>query len=292
MSKGKKTGLGRGFDTLLPQEFNSSILLDKGEEIRQISVENISANPHQPRKHFDQVALEELASSIKQYGIVQPIVVTPTKTVGKYELIAGERRWRASKIANLKAVPALVRSSEDLEKLELGIIENVQRVDLSPLEQAASIAKLHEQFNIPYNEIAKRLGKANTTINNIVRLLQLPEKVREALEQKQISEGHARSILALKPDEASQLTLLGLITDNGWSVRQTEKYVTAQKAGISENVAVTNRVASETRETRSLGKMLNTRVTIQHTAKGGKLLVHFKDDKQLSELLTGIKLNK
>lgn len=283
-------GLGRGFDSLLPQEFNASILLEKGEEVRQVPVEAIRPSAEQPRKHFDELALSELAASITQYGIVQPLVITPVDA-NHYELIAGERRWRAAQKAGLKTVPALVRTSEALAQLEIGLIENVQRVDLSPLEQAVSIARLHEQFNVSYADIAKRLGKADTTINNIVRLLQLPKDAQEALATQKISEGHARSILALKADPAQQERLLELIVKEGWSVRQAEKYVTAHKAGLGEKTAVHKRVASETPETKQLTKQLKARVTVHHTARGGKLEIHFKNDEDLTRLYNGLRLN-
>ena len=292
MSKSSKQfGLGRGFDTLLPQEFDASILLDKGEEVRQVPLEQIAPNPNQPRKYFDEAAIIELALSIKQYGIVQPLVLTSIDT-NRYEIIAGERRWRAAQKAGLKTVPALVRTAQEQEKLELGLIENVQRVDLSPLEQAVSIARLHEQFNLPYSELAKRLGKADTTINNIVRLLQLPKEAQEALQQNRISEGHSRAILALKAHPDHQRRLLQLIETQGWSVRQAEKYVTANKQGLAEKSAVTKRVASETPQTLKLSKALKTKVTIHHTARGGRLEIHFKNDIELEQLFNNLSLNK
>lgn len=290
-SASKTSGLGRGFDSLLPQEFDASILLDKGEEVRQVPVEALKANALQPRKYFDEVAIGELAESIKRYGIVQPLVLTPVDA-SHYEIIAGERRWRAAKKAGLKTVPALVRTAKDLEKLELGLIENVQRVDLSPLEQAVSIARLHEQFSLSYADIAKRLGKADTTVNNIVRLLQLPTEAQESLQQGRITEGHARSVLALKSDPEHQHRLLELIQGQAWSVRQAEKYVTAHKAGLGEKTAVTKRVASETPQTKHLGKQLKTKVTIHHTAQGGRLEIHFKNDTELNALFSNLTLNK
>lgn len=290
-AQGRKSGLGRGFDSLLPQEFDASILLEKGEEVRQVPVEALTPNRLQPRKYFDETALDELASSIKQYGIVQPLVLTPVDA-NHYEIIAGERRWRAAQKAGLTTVPALVRTSEDLEKLEIGLIENVQRVDLSPLEQAVSIARLHEQFNFSYTDVAKRLGKADTTINNIVRLLQLPPEAQQALQEQRITEGHARAILSLKADPAQQLRLLELIQADGWSVRQAEKYVTAHKAGLEEKTAVKKRVASETPETKQLSKQLKTKVTIHHTARGGRLEIHFKNDDELTNLFSHLNLNK
>src|SRR6266568_3503925 len=191
-------GLGRGFDALIPQDFDKSLLADDQGRIKKLDVTDIEANPDQPRQHFDKEALEQLAASIKTYGILQPLVVTPR---GKnYSIVAGERRWRAARLAGLTHVPVIVRTTKELEQLEIALVENVQRVDLSPLEQAVSIERLHEQFNLSYDDIAKRLGKANSTVNNTVRLLRLPEDARAALAEGRISEGHARGILALKGD--------------------------------------------------------------------------------------------
>src|SRR5450631_1850350 len=190
MAGNKNTGLGRGFDTLLPSSFDASLLVDEGERVQKLSVTVLTPNPDQPRTTFDQEALQELANSILQYGIVQPIVVSPQGN--GYMIIAGERRWRAAQLAKLTHVPAIVRTSKELEQLEIALIENVQRVDLSALEQALSIERLHEQFNSSYDEIGKRLGKANSTVVNIVRLLQLPDAAKKALAGKKIAEGHAR----------------------------------------------------------------------------------------------------
>src|SRR3989338_5358222 len=170
----KSKGLGRGLDALIPTEFDHSILADENERIQKIAINIIEVNPNQPRKHFDEELIKELASSIKEHGLLQPIIVTPHGD-GQYQIIAGERRWRAAKIAGLKSLAAIVRSAEDLQKLEIALIENVQRVDLSPLEQAASIEKLRDQFSMDIDTIGKRLGKAVSTITNIVRLLGLPK---------------------------------------------------------------------------------------------------------------------
>jgi ParB family transcriptional regulator, chromosome partitioning protein len=195
----KNTGLGRGIETLLPKNFDTSFLLDESERIKKIDVSRIEANKDQPRKTFDQVAIDQLSSSIKQYGILQPLIVSPTiKDESKFIIIAGERRWLAAKKAGLKTVPAIVRTIKELERLEIAIVENVQRVDLSPLEQALSIERLHELFNMSYLSIANRLGKAENTIINIVRLLQLPEVAKKALNDRLISEGHARTLISLK----------------------------------------------------------------------------------------------
>lgn len=284
MSEAAKRGLGRGFDSLIAQDFDKSLLLTPEDRIEKISVDQLVSNPYQPRKHFDETTMSELAASIKHYGVVQPVVVTPVKN-GKYTLIAGERRWRASKMAGFKTVPAIIRSSQELEQLELALIENVQRVDLSPLEQAVSIERLHEQFSFSYDSIAKRLGKASSTVNNTVRLLRLPKAAREALNTGKISEGHARAILALKDDDQRQTYLLKSITSHGWSVRQAERFVTSVKAGTKENKKVHEYVATATPATRRLSKKLNTPVHIRRTARGGKLEITFSSDTELERII-------
>lgn len=276
-------GLGKGFDALIPTDFDNSLLSDISERIQQIAVDSIIANPDQPRKHFDETALEELAFSIKRYGVLQPIVVTKQKE--GYVLIAGERRWRAAKLNKLKQVPAIVRSHAELEQLEIALIENVQRVDLSPLEQAASIQRLHDQFSLTYETIAKRLGKASTTVNNIVRLLQLPPDAQKALLDNLISEGHARAVLALKDNPSKQRELLEAIKKYGWSVRQAEKFAVTTKLGKKTEKETKDSMATVNTQTKKLGKYLGTPVTIRHTAKGGRLEVHFKSEEDLSRIV-------
>lgn len=284
MSQTSKSGLGRGFESLLPSDFDKSILLTADDRVEKIPIDKLATSPYQPRKHFDESALKELAESIKNHGIVQPLVVTPIKD-GKYTLIAGERRWRAAEIAGLQTVPAIIRSSKELEQLELALIENVQRVDLSPLEQAVSIERLHEQFSMSYDDIAKRLGKAHSTVNNTVRLLRLPEDAREALAKGQISEGHSRAILALKGDPERQTYLLKTIIEQGWSVRQAERFVTSVKAGTRDVRKSHEHVSTETPATRTLSKKLKTPVNIRRTAKGGKLEITFTSDEELERIL-------
>lgn len=279
----KQTGLGRGFGTLIPQAVDTSLLVEDNERVQKLAVSSLSANPEQPRTVFDKEALAELAASIKQYGILQPLVVTPADK--GYHIIAGERRWRAAKEAGLQTVPALVRTAQQQERLELAILENVQRVDLSPLETAVSIERLHQQFNLTYGDIAKRLGKAETTVHNTVRLLQLPIDAREALANGEISEGHARQVLALKDSPEAQAELLRLITQNGWSVRQAERYVSSLKAGVKEANAAQERVSGDTPETERLSQRFGTKVRIHRTAKGGRVEIAFTSDDQLAKLL-------
>lgn len=278
---GNSNKLGRGLEGLLPLDFDKN-LLSKDERIQNLFISEIFANADQPRKHFDEHALSELAESIREHGVLQPIIVAPHKT--GYEIIAGERRWRASKIAGIKTIPAVIREKELIQKLQIALIENVQRVDLSPLEQALSIENLHQQFNLSYQEIAKKLGKAAPTINNIVRLLQLPDNARKALQENRITEGHARAILSLKGQPDLQQRLLELIQSQLWSVRQAEQFAVAQKQGIEEKSAVKTRTVKETPQTKLLSKKLGTKVTVNHTARGGKLEIHFKTDNELDDL--------
>ena len=284
MAQIPKRGLGRGFETLLPQTFDKALIINDDERIQKLAISAVIANPEQPRRHFDETALAELAQSITRHGVLLPLVVRPLKT-GQYQIVAGERRWRASKLAGLKQVPAVVRTLKELEELEISLVENVQRVDLSPLEQAASLFKLHEQFSISFETIAARLGKAPSTVNNMVRLLQLPFEARAALVEHKISEGHARAILALKGQAQSQADLLALIISHGWSVREAERFVTSHKEGVKDTTAARARIQIETPVTKALAKQLGTTVFIKRTAKGGRLEINFTSDSELQRII-------
>jgi len=284
MSAKLSHGLGRGFDALIPQNFDSSLLMNEGERIQKVATADVVPSKQQPRQHFDDVALKELANSIQQHGILQPLVVTQAAD-GKYRIIAGERRWRAAQLAKLSMLPVIVRTLKELEELEIAIVENVQRVDLSPLEQALSIERLHQQFSVSYDDIAKRLGKATSTVNNIVRLMQLPEPARLALQEKHITEGHARAILAIKDWPEKQLHLLESIQKLGWSVRQAERYVTSLKEGVKDDKSVRERVETETPATKILSQRLATPVHIKRMARGGRLEITFKTDEELEKIV-------
>jgi ParB family chromosome partitioning protein len=278
-------GLGKGFDVLMPAEFDQSLLVQSNERIQKLLISEVHPNPDQPRRHFDDEALRELGESLKQFGILQPLIVSPNSD-GTYRLVAGERRWRAAQLAGLTQVPVIVRERKELEELEIALIENVQRVDLSALEQAISIERLHQQFNMSYKQIAQRLSKAETTVSNIVRLLQLPESAREALQKSKISEGHARAILALKLTPEKQDILLDQIQKHGWSVRQAEQFVISQREGVAvTSKAVGKRLATETDETKKISVALKAPVSIKRTAKGGRLEIHFKSDDELEALM-------
>lgn len=278
-------GLGKGFDALIPQNFDKTLLLEDQERVQRMALDDLVPNPEQPRQHFDQEALQQLAQSITQFGIVQPLVISPLRN-GKYAIIAGERRWRAARLAKLQKVPTVIRTTQQIERLEIALVENVQRVDLSPLEQAVSIEKLHQQFNMTYLDIAKRLGKADSTVVNIVRLLQLPEAARDALAAKAITEGHARTILSLKDMPEKQAELLEAIQKNGWTVRQAEQFVTSIREGHKETKATEQRMKAETPETKRLSSRIGgAPVMIRRMAKGGKLEISFKTDEELTNIL-------
>ncbi len=281
----QKPSLGRGLGALLSDDLDRSILQESNERVQKLLISDIVPNPDQPRREFDEQALNELASSIKQHGILQPLIVT--RHGNTYRIVAGERRWRAAGLAEQTHVPAIVRSLKELEQIELSLIENIQRVDLSPLEQALSVYKLQQQFNLALDDIAKKLGKAPSTISNLTRLLQLPDSAREALRQGKISEGHARAILSLKQLPDKQEELLSSILNNGWTVRQAEQFAAATKEGADVETAQ-GRTANESLLTDDLGKKLGTKVQIKHTAKGGQLVLRFDSPEHLNEIVSKI----
>lgn len=286
-----KKGLGRGFDSLIPTDvldetFDPTAANDEQvSELRYLKVAAISPDPDQPRRHFDDESLEELAASIREHGVVQPLVVTVHGD--RYQIVAGERRWRASRLAGLEKVPAIIRTLSNQHKLELALIENLQRRDLNALETATAYLKLHTQFSLTYEEIGQRIGgKAVSTISNVLRLLHLPDKAKEALVAGDISEGHARQILALDTPEAQQ-ELLNIIVREGWSVRKTEQYVVGYKKGDhapAKREQAVKHTQTETPLTRSLEKKLSMPVKLKTTAKGGQIIISFKDESELDRL--------
>jgi ParB family chromosome partitioning protein len=218
---------------------------------------------------------------------VQPLIVA--KSGSGYIIIAGERRYRAAQLLKLDTVPVIVRSFGDQEKLEISLIENVQREDLTKLELATAYARLHDEFNLDHKEIGQRVGRSESAVVNIIRLLKLPIKAKEALNGNIITEGHARQIVALK-EESEQLKLLELIIKNHWTVRQAEQYVVGhKKAGQDQKAKEGMRLTkTETKETKQLSKRLNAPVSIKHMAKGGRLIINFKDESHLDNLMKNL----
>lgn len=276
--------LGRGFGSLIPDDLDKTMLEEDKHRVQKILIEDIKPNPEQPRRQFEAAQLAELAESIKRYGVLQPIILVRDNTANGYKIIAGERRWRAAKAAQLSHIPAIVRSLEELEQIELSLIENIQRVDLSPLEQALAVFKLQQQFNLTLDQIALKLGKASSTVSNLTRLLQLPDEARQALSETRISEGHARAILALKGDKAKQSELLRCILDNSWTVRQAEEYVIkSRQADSATQDDQERRIADD------LSKKLKAKISLKHTAKGGQLIIQYKNAKDLENIYKRLK---
>lgn len=216
----KHTGLGKGLESLIP----GSQITTAGTADNYIPISLIKPNPRQPRDHMDEENLQDLAASIREHGILQPLIVTHDPVTGFYTLIAGERRLRAARIASLEKVPVIIRTASDQERLELALIENVQRDDLSPLETAEAYRQLADQFGLSHELIANRVGKSRVAVTNTMRLLKLPSLVQEALMKDRISEGHARCLLALPTDQA-MLAALQTILAQDLNVRQTEELV-------------------------------------------------------------------
>jgi|SRR5665213_1499608 len=277
-----KTSLGRGFDALMPKDLDKSLLEEDKLRIQNLLITDIYPNPDQPRRQFDEVGIRELATSIERHGVMQPIIVVKDSNINgasRYKIVAGERRWRAAGQAKLKDIPAIVRSLKELEQIELALIENIQRVDLSPLEQALAVYRLQHQFNLSLEEVANKLGKAVSTVSNLGRLLQLPDAAREALGQGKISEGHARAILSLKGNQSKQDELLRCILSNDWSVRQAEQFAMEFKKSANQLGDAAHQGVKA-----AIGTKLGTHVELKHSKKGGQIIISFKDDEDLSRI--------
>lgn len=284
MTQKKNHGLGRGLDSLFPTSFSKdNVLAQKPNGINEIEISRITAKPDQPRRVFDEEKINQLMYSIKEHGVLQPILLTELAT-GHYIIVAGERRFRAAKKAGLKTIPALVRTASELQQLEMALVENIQREDLDPIEQAISIKRLRDDFGQSYESIAKRLGKAESTIVNLGRLLGLPAPYQQALQDKKITEGHARALLALSKNQEAQNILFQNIIQSNWTVRKAELFVQSHKDKSTPSQTVKH-LQLETKETKQLSKKLDTEVRIQRTAKGGKLTIAFKTDDDLNRLL-------
>lgn len=284
-----KQSLGRGFDALIPKNLDKTILEEDKSRVQKLLISDIVPNPDQPRREHSPGSHSELVSSIKRHGILQPIIVV--RHGSGFRIVAGERRWRAAKAAGHKNIPAIVRSLQELEQVELALIENIQRIDLSPLEQAMAVYKLQQQFNLALEEIAEKLGKAPSTVSNLSRLLQLPDSAHEALRRGKITEGHARAILALKQLPDKQEELLGSILNNKWTVRQAEQFANAAKKGASVSRAAAN-TTSETDLTRKIAQKLGVPVKIKHSAREIQLVIHLKTENDLENIAEKLVSNK
>lgn len=282
----KKTGLGKGLEALIPGNWDKPALESQktGEQVSLIPVGQIQPNPHQPRSNFDANALEDLAASIREHGIISPLILVIGKADNQYTLIAGERRLRAAKLAGLSEVPAIVRSSTDQEQLELAIIENVQREDLDPLERAHAYQALLDEFSLTHEQIAKRVGKNRVTVTNSLRLLNLPQTVQKGISEKRITEGHARALLGLASPKAMELAY-ETIQKLGLNVRQTEHLVTKLSGTPVQSKSKPAPNAMDKDLENRLRRHFNTKVSLQKGPKGGNLTIYFFSDEELNNIL-------
>jgi len=282
-------GLGRGFEALIPTESIDSTFDPTADEdakdskLREIKVSDIEPDPDQPRRDFKPEQLQALANSIKEHGVLQPIVVT--KDGNKYKIVAGERRWRASKIAEIEKIPAIVRSLDAQNRLELSLIENVQREDLNAIETATAYAKLKNQFNMSSEEVAKRVGKSESAVINTMRLLSLPEEAKHAMVEYKLSEGQMRPLITATPEQIK--AVLPKIINESWSARKVEQYMVEVKARAKAAQKAEERPVSAESESRAaaLSKKLGVGVKVRTNARGsGDIVLKFKDEKEFEKL--------
>jgi ParB family chromosome partitioning protein len=249
--------------------------------VAELPVEAITPNPHQPRTSMDQAALQELADSIREHGLIQPLIVT--QSTSGYQLIAGERRWRAAQLAGLATVPVIVKEAAPQKMLELALVENLQRADLNPLEEAAAFRQLIDDFGLTQEKVAERVGKSRAAVANAVRLLKLPQPIKVRLADGTISEGHARALMMLE-GEAAMLKALATITHNQLSVRQTEEMV---RRSLAEPKTKAKKVVASG-ETRALEdrlrRALGTKVNLFRSRKGGKVVIHYYSEEELDSI--------
>lgn len=274
----RQSRLGKGLDALIPP---SDSALQAGD-VQQVAVEAIVPNPHQPRTHFAEDQLQELADSIKAHGVIQPLIVRPADD--GYTLIAGERRLQAAKLAGLERVPVVLREADAQQLVELALVENVQRADLSPLESAEAYQQLHEEFGLSHEQVAKRVGKSRVAITNTIGLLELSAVVKEALAQGKISEGHARALKALESAKA-QGAALKTVMEQSLNVRQTEELVRklrGSKPAKAKQAAATPEIEALQGQLRDA---LGTKVSLQHGAKGGRITLFYYSDEELNSLV-------
>lgn len=279
----KRSGLGKGLDALIPGDFQEN----KSPGTATMDIIRIQPNPRQPRKVFKTEELAELAESIRENGIIQPLVISPSDHPGEFYLIAGERRLKAAKLAGLDVVPVIIRDVNELQQLELALVENVQREDLSPLETAEAYRQLADDFSLSHDEIAKKVGKSRVAVTNTIRLLKLAEKVQQWLLEGEITEGHARALLALPTSEA-QTALAESVIKKGLNVRQTEQLV-QRVLGEKKRPARVQEFSSQVKEIEEqLRDALGTKVNLHYSPKGGSLVIRYYSDEELDSIITKI----
>jgi len=268
------------YEIINPARKNDAIKDGGNDQAMEIEIEKIIPNPHQPRFEFNETKLEELSNSIKNHGIIQPLIVS--KNNGQYELIAGERRFQAAKMAGLEKVPIVVREAGEKEKLELAIVENIQRHDLNPVEEAKAYKKLHDGFQMSQEEISLKVGKSRSAVANKMRLLNLPVEILRALTEGRITEGHAKAILSIENSE-KQRALFDLIIKNNLTVRQVEDK--SKEISVKTHKRIVNADPALKEIENKLIGVFGTKVKITKSGGGGKIIVDYYSDEELNEIL-------
>ena len=288
-------GLGRGLSSLIPQKVKKVTTTASGEaavdltsqiekdKILHLSPDKIEINPMQPRKKFGDFEMQELADSIKHYGIIQPLIVS--KKGQGFELIVGERRLRAAKILNLDSVPVIVRQAVEQEKLELALIENLQRENLNPIEMALAYRKLIDEFNLTQEEVAERVGKARPTITNALRLLNLPDEIQQAIMAGKLTENHAKVIAGLDSQE-KQIILFKKILEQRLSIEET--FIESRRMGGTKRARIKINYADKDKEL-AFRQFFGSKVEIKRRGKGGRVIIDFYSDEELGEMTEKIK---
>ena len=279
--------MGRGLDALISTE---TVRTQGSSTINEIAIEEIEANPNQPRREFEEAALQELATSIREIGIIQPITLRQVAD-NRFQIIAGERRWRASQIAGLQAIPAYIRTISDESVMEMALVENIQREDLNAIEIALAYEHLLEASGMTQEKVSERVGKSRTAITNYLRLLKLPAQVQMALQKKEIDMGHARALLAID-SPSLQIKLFKEVQKEGWSVRKVEEMVQQLKNGENiengkKKIASRNALPEEFTLLKSrLSKFLNTKVQMTYSSNGkGKISIPFANEEELEHIM-------
>ncbi|QES95711.1 ParB/RepB/Spo0J family partition protein [Orientia tsutsugamushi] len=293
MRTSKTRGLGRGLSALLNDNISSSsTTISQNDSVSILNINQLTVNPHQPRKSFDHDSLVELSESILVHGIIQPIIVNKTEDQSKYIIIAGERRWRAAKIANLIEVPVVIRDIDNDQVLQVALIENIQRQKLNIIEEAEGYLKLIEEFNFTQDSLSKILGKSRSHIANVLRLNSLPIPVKDSLIQGKITMGHARTLIG----HEDAIKISETIIKQNLNVRQTEKYIkklTNPNKLNKSNHVIKYSTGSELDElsilTQNLSQKLNTKVFIENSNHGGKITIFFSNLEKLDDILSRIK---
>jgi ParB family chromosome partitioning protein len=279
----QKQALGKGLGALIPDLSSLNDKEKKALGIAEIDLDKIVPNEFQPRKTFQDDAMKELAASIKEHGVIQPIIVHRIGT--NYGLIAGERRWRASRLAGLKTIPALVKEATKRELIEQALIENIQREDLNPLEAAEAYKRLQDEFKLTQEDLAKRVGKERSTVTNFLRLLSLPKEVKHDLAAGNLSMGHAKALLSMERVRDQQQAAL-MIVKKGLSVREAEALASNLKNPAKEKKPKASHELKSVED--KLRKSLGTKVSITATAKGGRIVIDYYSNEELDRILEKI----